>query len=83
MIRCGIIGMGKMGRIRADEIIKNPDTCLTAIYDISSERMDRFDAKKCKSVDEIMDEKLDVILRMYVPDLEKVKTWQAPKAELL
>ena len=61
MIRCGIIGMGKMGRIRADEIIKNPDTCLTAIYDISSERMDRFDAKKCKSVDEIMDEKLDVI----------------------
>jgi hypothetical protein len=27
------------------------------------------------------DENLDVILRVYVPDLEKMKTWQAPKAE--
>ena len=61
MIRCGIIGMGKMGRIRADEIIKNPDTSLNATYDISSEMMAGFDAKKCRSVDEILDEKLDVI----------------------
>jgi hypothetical protein len=27
------------------------------------------------------DENLDVILRLYVPDLEKMKTWTAPKAE--
>ena len=27
------------------------------------------------------DEKIDIILRVYVPDLEKMKTWQAPKAE--
>jgi len=26
---------------------------------------------------------MDVILRIYVPDLEKFKTWQAPKAETL
>jgi len=26
------------------------------------------------------DENLDVILRIYVPDLEKFKTWKAPKA---
>ncbi len=24
---------------------------------------------------------LDVIMRVYVPDLEKMKTWEAPKAE--
>jgi hypothetical protein len=27
------------------------------------------------------DENLDIILRIYVPDLEKIKTWQPPKAE--
>jgi hypothetical protein len=24
---------------------------------------------------------MDIVLRIYVPDLEKFKTWQAPKAE--
>jgi hypothetical protein len=27
------------------------------------------------------DENLDIILRIYVPDLEKLKTWPVPKAE--
>jgi len=27
------------------------------------------------------DENMDIILRIYVPDLEKMKTWTAPKAE--
>ncbi len=26
---------------------------------------------------------LDVIMRVYVPDLEKMKTWKAPKAEMV
>lgn len=29
------------------------------------------------------DENLDIIMRVYQPDLEKMKTWQAPKAEKL
>jgi hypothetical protein len=29
------------------------------------------------------DEDMSVVLRVYVPDLEKMKTWQAPKAEKL
>ena len=29
------------------------------------------------------DEDIDIILRIYVPDLEKVKDWEAPKAEKL
>jgi len=26
---------------------------------------------------------LDVIMRVYQPDLEKMKTWKTPKAEIL
>ncbi len=29
------------------------------------------------------DENIDIVLRVYVPDMEKMKTWQAPKAEML
>jgi hypothetical protein len=29
------------------------------------------------------DEDMDIVLRIYVPDLEKMKTWKAPKAEKL
>ena len=29
------------------------------------------------------DLELNVILRVYAPDLEKMKTWEAPKAEKL
>ena len=27
------------------------------------------------------DEDMDIVLRIFVPDLEKFKTWKAPKAE--
>ena len=27
------------------------------------------------------DEDMDIVLRVYVPDMEKMKTWQPPKAE--
>jgi hypothetical protein len=29
------------------------------------------------------DEDMDIVLRVYVPDLEKMKTWKAPKAEIV
>ena len=29
------------------------------------------------------DENMDIILRIYVPDLEKLKTWETPRAEML
>jgi hypothetical protein len=29
------------------------------------------------------DENIDVLLRIYVPDFDKVKTWAPPKAEKL
>ncbi len=29
------------------------------------------------------DEGIDVILRVYVPDMDKMKTWKAPKAVLV
>ena len=27
------------------------------------------------------DEEIDMVIRIYEPDLEKMRTWQAPKAE--
>ena len=27
------------------------------------------------------DEALDIVMRLYAPDVEKMKLWQAPKAE--
>lgn len=29
------------------------------------------------------DENMDIILRIYVPDLEKFKTWKPPQAEVV
>lgn len=29
------------------------------------------------------DESLDIVMRVYAPVLEKVKTWEAPKAEVI
>ena len=29
------------------------------------------------------DENMDIVLRVYVPDLEKMKTWTAPEAEII
>ncbi len=29
------------------------------------------------------DENMDIILRIYAPDLDKMKTWTAPKAEIV
>ena len=29
------------------------------------------------------DQDMDIILRVYVPDLEKMRTWKAPKAEII
>ena len=51
MIRCGIIGMGKMGKIRAREIFKNPHTELKAICDINRANMEDFKVKNCKNID--------------------------------
>jgi len=46
--------MGKMGRIRASEILKNPHTELKAICDIDSKNMKEFEVKTCKNVDELL-----------------------------
>ena len=34
-------------------------------------------SRTCKDLD------LDVIMRVYQPDLKKMKTWKAPKAEMV
>jgi predicted dehydrogenase len=61
MIRCGIIGMGKMGKIRAKEIFSNPHTELKAICDINQANMKDFKVKKCLKVDELLALPLDAV----------------------
>jgi len=62
MIRCGIIGMGKIGRVRAREIQANPHTTLEAVYDIDPELCKEYPVKHCKSVDELIACDLDAVI---------------------
>ncbi len=49
---------------------------------VAAEKPDGVSEENWLPIDRV-DQHLDIILRSYVPDLEKVKTWQAPKAEKL
>ena len=61
MIRTGIIGMGKVGKIRASEIKKNPNTELTAVFDINKKAMENSGARKCHSLDELLNLPIDAV----------------------
>ena len=54
MIKVAIIGMGKIGKIRAQTINTNVNTKLIAAYDINSSALDEFGGIiKCECVDDI------------------------------
>jgi predicted dehydrogenase len=63
MLKIGIAGFGKMGQIRADEIVKNSATQLVAIFEqygeIPSDRYKNF--IRCASYDELLEQDLDAI----------------------
>jgi len=61
MIKCGIIGYGRIGRTRAREILNNENTELIAIYDkyLISEKPDR--VILCESVDELIDQDIQAV----------------------
>ncbi len=63
MLKIGIAGFGKMGQIRADEVIKNPDTKLVAIFEQAGEISDKNyeDAKFCTSYDELLEQDINAI----------------------
>lgn len=61
MIKCGIIGMGKMGEIRARHIKENRETELIAVYDISGNYPPIRDLKKCRDIDDLLDSGIDAV----------------------
>jgi predicted dehydrogenase len=61
MIRVGIVGMGKMGKIRAREIKRNPDTELVAVLDTDKKALQDIGVKHCHSLDELLDFPLDAV----------------------
>lgn len=63
MIKVGIAGFGKMGQIRADEVMKNQNTELVAIFEQSDEvHSDKYgEALRCSSYDDLLSQSLDVI----------------------
>lgn len=62
MLKIGIAGFGKMGRIRADEILKNPHTTLLAVFEQDEPHTKGYeDVLFCKSFDELLEQSLDAI----------------------
>jgi predicted dehydrogenase len=56
MINVAIIGMGKIGKTRAQTIKNNAHTTLIAAYDVDPTQLDEFDGiTKCSNVDEIFE----------------------------
>ena len=66
MYRIGIIGCGKIAQVRhIPEYLANPDTEITALYDLNTGRArslaDSLNASACTSVDELLDADLDAV----------------------
>ena len=63
MLKIGIAGFGKMGQIRADEIEKNSQTQLVAIFEQAGEVNHKLykDIPFCKTFDELLEYDLDAI----------------------
>ncbi len=77
MIKIGIAGFGKMGQIRADEIYKNKNTKLVAVYDVNQpENLDER-IKVCKTYDELIANELDAIFICAFNDVNAEYTKKA------
>lgn len=63
MIKFGIAGFGKMGKIRAKSIKDNPDTLLVAIYEPDEALLakSKFHVKKCQTFNELLDQNIDAL----------------------
>jgi len=61
MIHIGIAGYGKIGRVRASEIKKNPNAKVVAVFDIQRPEDLNEDIVFCNSFDELLEQKIDAI----------------------
>lgn len=61
MLRVGIAGYGKIGQVRAKEIVKNTKAEVVAIFDTNSTELNDAPFFVCKTFEELLDQKLDAI----------------------
>ena len=79
MIRIGIAGFGKMGQIRADEVLKNKNTKLVAVFEQYGEvPMDKYpNIIHCSTYEELLTQDLDAIFICAFNDVAASYTIQA------
>ena len=61
MLKIGIAGFGKIGQIRANEIFKNENTILKAVFDINKPSNLDNNIAFCTSFDELLTQDIDAI----------------------
>lgn len=63
MLKVGIAGFGKMGQIRADEVLKNSHTKLVTVFEQFGEvPSDKYQGLiHCKTIDELLEQDIDAI----------------------
>lgn len=83
-LKIGIAGFGKMGQIRADEIVKNSSTTLIAVFEQYGEvPSDKYkDIIHCTSYSELLEQDLDAVFICAFNDVAVSYTTQALKRGL-
>jgi predicted dehydrogenase len=61
MLKIGIAGFGKIGQVRAEELEKNENTQVIAIYDIKKPDKLDLNIKFCESYEELLKEDIDAV----------------------
>jgi len=80
MIKVGIAGFGKIGKIRADEIAKNDNAKLIAVYDINKPSILDSNIKFCDSYEKLLAEDIDAVFVCAFNNVLADYTTQALKA---
>lgn len=61
LIKVGIIGLGKIGKIRLDELNKNENTIVVAVYDLNIPIYLDENIKICKTFDELIKQDINAV----------------------
>ena len=64
IIKIGIAGFGKVGKIRANEIFKNKNTKLISVFDNNKEALDsckNYDVEICDTFDSLLKSDIDAV----------------------
>ncbi len=77
MLKVAIAGFGKMGQIRAEEIRKNSQTELVAIFDINTPENISDKVKICSTYDDLLENDLDIMFICAFNDVNAEYTKKA------